>query len=261
VASGAITTRMNIVVVVPTFNEAENIEALVAELLALGLEGLRVLVVDDDSPDGTGKLADTLAARHPDRVNVMHRYDRRGFGLAYVDGFRAALAYGADAIIQMDADFSHSPRYIPQFLEVLPDADVVVGSRYVSGGSLDDQWGWWRRFLSWWANAVYTRLLLGLHVRDGTAGFKMWSRGALQGIDFDRIHSNGYIFQVEMAYVCERLGYRIVEVPIHFEDRRIGRSKMSMSVKIEAALRTLEIRWRHHRLRPRDRLAPPALTT
>ena len=169
---------MNIVVVVPTFNEAENIETLVAELLALGLEGLSILVVDDQSPDGTGKLADALAARHPKLVNVMHRHDRHGLGLAYIDGFQAALAGGADAIVQMDADFSHSPRYIPQFLEVLSGADVVVGSRYVRGGSLDEQWSWWRRFLSWWANAVYTRLLLGLHVRDGTAGFKMWSRAA-----------------------------------------------------------------------------------
>jgi dolichol-phosphate mannosyltransferase len=260
-ATGVIIPSMNIVVVVPTFNEAENIEPLVAELLALGLEGLSILVVDDESPDGTGGVADTLAARHPSLVNVMHRHDRHGLGLAYMDGFQAALANGADAIVQMDADFSHSPRYIPKFLEVLPEADVVVGSRYVRGGSLDDQWSWWRRFLSWWANAVYTRLLLGLHVRDGTAGYKMWSRAALQGIDFASIQSNGYIFQVEMAYVCERLGYRIIEVPIHFEDRRIGRSKMSTRVKVEAALRTLEIRWRHHGLRPYDRLAPPAPAT
>ncbi len=249
---------MKIVVVVPTFNEVENIEAIVGELLALGLDGLSVLIVDDESPDGTGKLADTLAARHPSCVNVLHRHERHGLGLAYKDGFRQALAEGADAIVQMDADFSHSPRYIPHFLEALAGADVVIGSRYVKGGTLDEQWGWWRRFLSWWANAVYTRLLLGLHVRDGTAGYKMWSRSALEGIDFGTIESNGYIFQVEMAYVCERLGYRIVELPIHFEDRRIGRSKMSMRVKAEAAMRTLEIRWRHHRLRPRDRLTPIA---
>lgn len=245
---------MDLVVVVPTFNEAENIEAFVAELLALGIEGLRILVVDDNSPDGTGQLADSLAARHPATLSVLHRYDRHGLGLAYIDGFKTALAMGAGAVVQMDADFSHSPRYILQFLEFLPEADVVIGSRYVRGGSLDEQWSWWRRFLSWWANAVYTRLLLGLHVRDGTAGFKMWSRTALEGIDFDAIESNGYIFQVEMAYVCERLGYRIIEVPIHFEDRRIGRSKMSMRVKIEAAGRTMAIRWRHRHLRPQDRL-------
>lgn len=249
---------MNIVVVVPTYNEAENLEAFVAELLALGLEGLRILVVDDDSPDGTGQIADKLAQRHPNEINVLHRQGKTGLGLAYIEGFRRALGMGADAIVQMDADFSHSPRYIPQFADALVDADVVVGSRYVQGGALDERWSWWRRFLSWWANAIYTRLLLGLHVRDGTAGFKMWRRSAIEGIDFNTILSNGYIFQVEMAYVCERLGYRIVEAPIYFEDRRIGRSKMSVMVKLEAAYRTLEIRRRHRHLRPQDRL--PAAT-
>ena len=152
----------------------------------------------------------------------------------------------------MDADFSHSPTYIPQFIERLPEADVVVGSRYVPGGSLDEQWSWWRRFLSWSANSIYARVLLGLPVKDGTAGFKVWQRSALEGIDLGSIRSNGYVFQVEMAYVCQRLGYRVIEVPIHFEDRRIGRSKMSVPVKVEAALRTFEIRWRHRHLRPQD---------
>ncbi|NOX60889.1 MAG: polyprenol monophosphomannose synthase [Chloroflexi bacterium] len=247
---------MNIVVVIPTYNEADNIEALVAELLALGLENLRILIVDDDSPDGTGEIADRLARRHPDVVHVLHRTENPGLGLSYIDGFHKALDMGADVIVQMDADFSHSPAYIPQFLELLPQADVVVGSRYVEGGTLDERWSWWRRFLSWWANAIYARVLLGLRVRDGTAGFKMWRRAALEGIDLDSIRSNGYVFQVEMAYVCERLGYRIIEAPIHFEDRRIGRSKMSVPVKIEAAWRTLQIRWRHHNLRPRTVAEP-----
>lgn len=241
---------MKLIVVVPTYNEAENLEALVAELLALGLEGLQILIVDDDSPDGTGLIADRLAARHAGVVHVLHRQGRHGLGPAYVEGFRRALAMGADAIVQMDADFSHSPMYIPRFLEHLPDADVVVGSRYVPGGMLDERWSWWRRFLSWWANAVYTRLLLGLQVRDGTAGFKLWRRSALEHINLDAIFSNGYVFQVEMAYVCQRLGYRVVEVPIYFEDRRIGRSKMSVPIKLEAAYRTLQIRWRYRHLRP-----------
>lgn len=245
---------MELVVVVPTYNEAENLEALVAELLALGLDGLRILIVDDQSPDGTGKLADALAARHPRAIEVIHRLGKHGLGLAYIDGFRRALKMGAGAIVQMDADFSHSPHYIPEFLDLLPNADVVIGSRYVKGGMVDERWSWWRRFLSWWANAIYTRLLLGLQVRDGTAGFKLWRREALAGIDFDSIRSNGYVFQVEMAYVCERLGYRVVEAPIYFEDRRIGRSKMSVPIKIEAALRTLEIRRRHRNLQPTDRL-------
>ena len=251
---------MKLIVVIPTYNEADNLAAITAELLALGLDELRILVVDDDSPDGTGKIADELAARHPSRFFVLHRQGTPGLGLSYLDGFRRALDMGAEAIMQMDADFSHSPQYIPQLLEILPTADVVVGSRYVQGGQLDQHWSWWRRFLSWWANAIYTRLILGLSVRDGTAGFKLWRRSALEGIDLNRIQSNGYVFQVEMAYVCERLGYTIVETPIYFEDRRIGRSKMSVPVKVEAALRTWEIRRRHRNLKPRDRHTPVATT-
>jgi dolichol-phosphate mannosyltransferase len=145
----------------------------------------------------------------------------------------------------MDADFSHSPRYIPEFLEGIQDHDVVIGSRYVSGGSLDERWGWWRNFLSWWANSIYTRLILGLKVKDATAGFKCWRRSTLEGIGLERVRSNGYVFQVEMAYLTEKLGYGFLELPIHFEDRRIGQSKMSVPVKLEAALRTWQIRWRH----------------
>jgi dolichol-phosphate mannosyltransferase len=251
---------MKLVVVIPTYNEADNIEAITAELLTLGLDDLHLLIVDDSSPDGTGQIADELAARHPDRLFVLHRQGKPGLGLSYRDGFRRALDMGAEAIAQMDADFSRSPHYISQFLEILPTADVVVGSRYVQGGRLDQHWSWWRRFLSWWANAIYTRLILGLSVHDGTAGFKLWRRSALEGIDLNRIQSNGYVFQVEMAYVCERLGYTIVETPIYFEDRRIGRSKMSVPVKVEAALRTWEIRQRHRKLNPRDRRIPVAAT-
>ncbi|NOZ71603.1 MAG: polyprenol monophosphomannose synthase [Chloroflexi bacterium] len=247
---------MNIIAVIPTYNEADNLAALTAELLSLDLESLQILVVDDHSPDGTGAIADQLARRYEDKVFVLHRQGPAGLGRSYRDGFRRALAMGADVIIQMDADFSHSPSYIPQMVQALAHADVVVGSRYVRGGSLDEHWSWWRRLLSWWANAIYTRLILGLRVRDGTAGFKAWSRSALENIDLDTISSNGYVFQVEMAYVCERLGFRIVEIPIHFEDRRIGRSKMTVPVKLEAAYRTFEIRLRHHRLRPRDRQTP-----
>jgi dolichol-phosphate mannosyltransferase len=155
------------------------------------------------------------------------------------------LAQGADLVVQMDADFSHSPSYIPQFLNDIEGYDVVVGSRYVAGGSLDEQWGWGRYFLSWWANSIYTRLILGLKVKDTTAGFKCWRRATLEGIGLDRVRSNGYVFQVEMAFLTEKLGYRFLEIPIHFEDRRIGSSKMTTPVKVEAALRTFEIRRRH----------------
>ena len=245
---------MKLTVVVPTYNEADNVEPMAEALLGLGVPGLSVLVVDDESPDGTGRIADRLAAEHPGRLHVCHRAGQRGLGRAYIHGFRWALEHGADFIVQMDCDFSHSPSYIPQFMEHIHDTDVVVGSRYVAGGKTDERWGWGRWLLSWWANSIYTRLLLGCQVKDATAGFKCWRRETLEGIGLDRIRSQGYVFQVEMAYVTERLGYRVLEIPIYFEDRRIGLSKMTMSVKTEAALRVLEVRWRHRRLRPSDRV-------
>jgi len=245
---------VKLTVVIPTYNEAENVRPMTAALFGLGVSGLDVLIVDDESPDGTGHIADELAVQHAGRMHVIHRTGPRGLGRAYVDGFRWALEHGADFIVQMDCDFSHSPSYVPQFLERIRGYDVVVGSRYVPEGSTDEQWSWGRRLLSWWANSIYTRLILGCKVKDATAGFKCWRRGTLQGIDLSRIQSQGYVFQVEMAYVTERLGYRVLEVPIYFEDRRVGRSKMSMPVKIEAALRVFEVRWRHRHLRPGDRL-------
>ena len=224
-------------------------------LFDLGLPDLDVLIVDDESPDGTGRIADELAAQHPGRLHVCHRAGPRGLGRAYLDGFRWALEHGADSIVQMDCDFSHSPRYIPQFLDHVQDYDVVVGSRYVVGGKTDERWSWGRWLLSWWANRVYTYLILGCRVKDATAGFKCWRRQTLMGLGLGRVRSQGYVFQVEMAYVTERLGYRVLELPIYFEDRRVGHSKMTMPVKLEAALRVLEVRWRHRHLRPRDRLA------
>lgn len=234
-----------LMVVVPTYNEAENLPPLVGELLALGLPSQQILIVDDNSPDGTGKVAQDLAGRYPDRIHVLHRTARLGLGTAYVAGFRYALDHGADLVVQMDADFSHSPGYIPQFLKAIEGADVVIGSRYVSGGTTDERWGWWRNFLSWWANSIYTRLILGLKVKDATAGFKLWRRSTLEGIGLERVRSNGYVFQVEMAYLTEKLGYRFLELPICFEDRRIGHSKMTARVKVEAALRTWQIRRLH----------------
>ena len=244
-------------VVIPTYNEADNLPAMAAALLALPgsapeLAALQLLIVDDNSPDGTGAVADELAQAYNapgsarPRLLVIHRKGKGGLGTAYVAGMTRALADGADYVVQMDADFSHSPAYVPQMLGVMQatQADVVVGSRYVPGGSLDAGWSAWRRFVSWWAN-LYSRIILGLRVRDMTAGFKLWRRGALQGIGLEKISSNGYSFQVEMAYLCERLGYKIVEIPIHFEDRRIGKSKLDMPVKIESAWRTWQIRWRY----------------
>jgi dolichol-phosphate mannosyltransferase len=171
-------------------------------------------------------------------------------GSAYVQGFNWAIENGAQYIIHMDADFSHSPSYIPQFLALIPDYDVVVGSRYVKGGRLDERWSWYRRLLSWWANSVWVRVILGTKTKDATAGFKCWTAKALQNIGLDRIRSNGYIFQVEMCYLAERLGYRIKEIPIYFEDRWIGQSKMDTGIKVEAAMRVFDIRSRYRNLHP-----------
>jgi dolichol-phosphate mannosyltransferase len=239
-------------VVMPTYNEAENLEEMINALFALPLCKLRLLIVDDNSPDGTGQLADTLAARFNEpgneRITVIHREGKGGLGTAYVTGMQRALLDGADFVVQMDADFSHSPNYIPQMVGVIlaTNADVIIGSRYVPGGSLDEGWSWWRQWLSWWAN-LYSRFILRIRVRDMTAGFKLWRREALLAIGLQHIRSNGYIFQVEMAYLSEKLGYRIIEVPIHFEDRRIGQSKMDVPVKLESAWRVWELRWRHRK--------------
>ncbi|MDW8100872.1 MAG: polyprenol monophosphomannose synthase [Anaerolineae bacterium] len=246
-------------VVIPTYNEADNLPALTRELFGLGLPDLQILIVDDASPDGTGELAEGLRAAYPGRFHVIHRPGKLGLGTAYITGFRYALDRGAVAIVQMDADFSHSPTYVPILLSHLDQYDVVVGSRYVPGGRLDERWGWWRYLLSWWANSVYTRLILGIQVRDATAGFKAWRRQALEGIDLNRVRSNGYVFQVEMAYVAEKLGYRVLEVPIYFEDRRIGKSKMSVPIKLEAAWRVWELRRRYRHLsRPSSDEKPQA---
>jgi dolichol-phosphate mannosyltransferase len=237
------------IVVVPTYNEAENIAKLVAALFALQVPNLEVLVVDDQSPDGTGELVEKLAPAYTGRLHAMHRSGPRGLGRAYLDGFGWALKYGADAVIQMDADFSHSPTYLPQFLSFIQEYEIVVGSRYVVGGQLDKEWEVGRIVLSAWAN-FYARGILRMKTHDVTAGFKCWRRSALEAIRLERVRSNGYVFQVEMAYLSERLGLRVLEVPIYFEDRRIGKSKMSVPVKLEAAWRVWQVWLRHFRVRP-----------
>lgn len=234
-------------VVVPTYNEVDNLRPLTAELWALPLSGLRILVVDDGSPDGTGEAAEAIAALHPGRLSVIHRRGKLGLGSAYITGFRAALEQGAEAVGQMDADLSHSPSYLPGFLHALEDHDAVFGSRYVEGGRLDEDWGAGRVLLSWFGN-FYARTILRLSIRDATGGFRVWRRETLQGMPLERILSNGYVFQVEMAYVAQRLGYRAVELPIYFEDRRLGRSKMSFRIQAEASLRVWQVLLAHRRL-------------
>ncbi len=244
-----------VVVVVPTYNEAENLPKLVNQLLALPVSGLEVLVVDDNSPDGTGQIADNLAAQFADRVHVIHRAGKQGLGTAYIQGFKWSLAANADTVIQMDADFSHDPKYIPEMVEKLKTCDAVIGSRYTKGGKLDERWGFGRRLLSWWANGVWVRTILRTSVADNTGGFRAWRCTTLIGMNLDRIRSNGYIFQVEITYIALRLGYSFCEVPIYFADRKYGKSKMGLKIQIEAALRVFQVWWRHHQLTPGSRAA------
>ena len=214
------------IVVIPTYNEAENIPLLVERLWSLPVPSIRLVVVDDGSPDGTGALAEELARRHAGRISVLHRAGKLGLGTAYLAGFAEALRLDPSAVVQMDADFSHAPEEIPRLLEALQQADAVFGSRYVPGGRLDERWSAGRVALSRFGN-WYARQILRLPLRDVTGGFRAWRPATLRGMPLDRIRSNGYVFQVEMAYVAQRLGYRIAERPIYFEDRRYGRSKMS----------------------------------
>jgi dolichol-phosphate mannosyltransferase len=243
---------LRLTVVIPTYNEADNLPAMAAELWALPIPELRILVVDDASPDGTGELAEELASRQPNRISVIHRQGKLGLGSAYITGFKAAINAGAQAVAQMDADFSHSPSYLPEFMHKLEHADAVFGSRYVQGGQLDEQWGIGRVLLSWFGNA-YARTILGMHIRDTTGGYRVWRRETLLGMPLDNIRSSGYVFQVEIAFVAQRLGYNIVESPIYFEDRRIGMSKMSNRIKIEAALRVWQLLFIYRHLSPLDR--------
>lgn len=240
---------MKATVVIPTYNEAQNLVPMAEALWGLGLPDLDLLIVDDNSPDGTGQMADQLAREHPDRLYVLHRSGPRGLGRAYVDGFRWALAHGAAAVVQMDCDFSHSPADVPRLLAHLPEHDLVIGSRYIPGGRTAQDWGLARRLLSRWAN-FYARLILGSRIWDITGGFRAWRRETLEEMGLERVRSQGYVFQVETAYICERMGYRILEVPICFEERHRGRSKMSLRVQAEAALRVWQVRWRNRSLRP-----------
>jgi dolichol-phosphate mannosyltransferase len=230
-------------VVIPTYNEAETIEALVEAVRAELPADRRVLVVDDGSPDGTGEIADGLAARHDD-VEVLHRRSKLGLGPAYVAGFHAALDGGAARVVQMDADFSHEPEALPGLLSALADADLVLGSRYVPGGDIHD-WGAGRRAISR-LGSKYAKVALGVRVHDLTGGFKVWRRDALEGIAIDDVSATGYAFQVETTYRAIKAGFRVSEIPISFRDRRIGASKMTRSIVFEAAWQVPAMRLRRH---------------
>lgn len=238
---------MRSIAIIPTYNERENLSLLVPEVLAVS-PTLDVLIVDDGSPDGTGELAERLG-RETSRVRVLHRSGKRGLGTAYVEGFRAALESGYERVVQMDADLSHRPEDLPRLLRASEEADVVIGSRGVSGGRVQD-WSALRRLVSR-GGSLYARALLGLPIKDVTGGFKCFWREALEVIPFEEVESGGYGFQVEVNYLCHRAGLRIVEVPIVFPDRVAGDSKMSWPIFLEAAALVWRLRRRKKLLYPR----------
>jgi dolichol-phosphate mannosyltransferase len=225
--------------VLPTYNEAANIEAIVEAVLAKLPASGRVLVVDDSSPDGTGEIAERLAAGS-DRVEVLRRPRKEGLGPAYIAGFRRAMASGAELVLEMDADFSHDPAYLPRLLDAAAHADLVIGSRYVPGGGISD-WGALRQTISRGGSA-FARLVLGLDVQDLTGGFKCFRREVLEAIELGTVKSKGYAFQVELTYRAVEHGFRVVEVPIVFRDRRAGSSKMGVSIVAEAVWRVTALR-------------------
>jgi len=240
---------MNVLIIVPTYNERENLPALVAQILEPF--PYRILVVDDQSPDGTGQVADELAARYPGRLSVMHRTGRRGLGLSYLDGFQWALKTDADLICQMDADLSHDPKYLPDMVAAAAKYDLVLGSRYLNGISVMN-WPLRRILLSWFANR-YVRVITGVTTFDTTSGFRCWRRGMLATLDFSRFLSQRYAFTVETVFEVAIRGGRVGEVPIIFVERRQGTSKMSGRVLLESML----MPWRLI-VRNRGRLRPPS---
>jgi dolichol-phosphate mannosyltransferase len=232
------TEQRRAVICLPTYNERENLEPITEAILAATPE-VDVLVIDDGSPDGTGVLADELAAREP-RVHVLHRARKEGLGKAYLAGFDWALARGYAFVLEMDADFSHDPRYLPALLAKAGEADLVLGSRYVAGGGTVN-WGLGRRLLSR-GGSLYARTILGVSVRDLTGGFKCFRREVLEAIDLPTVECSGYAFQIELTYRTLRRGFRVAEVPIVFTDRRVGQSKMSRRIVLEAIRKVWTIR-------------------
>lgn len=239
-ARGALSVHERGLVIVPTYNESENITRIVPKILAQDPR-LEVLVVDDNSPDGTGALVDEMAAAEP-RIHVLHRAGKEGLGRAYLAGFKWALAHKYDLVFEMDADFSHDPAHLPEFLAAIANADLVLGSRYRDGKVTVVNWPMTRLMLSYGAN-IYARAITGLRLWDGTGGFKCFRRQVLEAIPLDQVRSNGYAFQIEMSFRAWKRGFRIAEIPIVFHDRTEGESKMSKGIVREAVLMVWRLRW------------------
>jgi dolichol-phosphate mannosyltransferase len=229
---------MKTLIIIPTYNEAENLSPLLQAIFSYA-PLTDVLIVDDHSPDGTGELADELQKKDV-RIQVMHRAGKLGLGTAYLAGFKFALAHGYDAAFEMDADFSHDPRYLPDFLRAIEDADVVIGSRYIVGGGTPN-WSALRRLISGSGN-IFARLMLGIRIHDCTSGFRCYRRKVLESIDLDAVQSHGYAFQVELTYSVMMQEFQMVETPIVFMDRRCGKSKMSHAIILEALTYVLRTR-------------------
>ncbi len=238
---------MKITIVLPTYNESENLPILFEAIFANHIPDLSLLIVDDNSPDGTGKLAEELADKYPGKVSVRHRKEKAGLGSAYLYGFGEAIKAGADVIGQMDSDLSHPPEKLPAMIDKLQGCDIAVGSRYIPGGSVDKDWPLWRKALSRWGN-FYAKTILSLPLKDTTGGFRMWKREALEKMPLDRIRSNGYIFMVEMAHVANQIGLKFGEVPIYFADRQLGNSKMNFKIQLEAAFRLWQVKFAYRDL-------------
>ena len=234
---------LKVAVVVPTYNESETLPQLIEKVVAQGIEGLGFIVVDDGSPDGTGAVADGLADEFAGVFIVLHREGKQGLGTAYMAGFQTALDAGAQNIVEMDADLSHPPEVLPGLIAELDEADVAVASRYTPGGGVDPGWSWARKQISYWGN-VGIRLILGLEVKDATAGFKAFRRTALERIGLDRLRLSGFGFQAEVAYRCEQTGLKVVEHPYVFMERTAGKSKMSFGIVVEAFFRLSWLRIR-----------------
>jgi dolichol-phosphate mannosyltransferase len=232
-------TRLRALVCVPTYNECENLEPMIAALMEVLSPDDAVLVIDDSSPDGTGEIADRLAAENP-RVRVLHRPAKQGIGPAYIAGFREALSAGAELVLEMDCDFSHDPKDVPRLIAATADADVALGSRYVRGGAVAN-WGLARRAISR-GGSLYAQVLLGLRIRDLTGGFKCYRRVVLEAINLNEVSAAGYAFQIETTYRALRAGFHVVEVPIRFVDREAGGSKMSRAIVLEAIWRVPALR-------------------
>ena len=230
---------MKIGVVIPTYNEVENLSRLVSTILSLPLD-ITLLIVDDKSPDGTGQLADEMARSTPAKMTVLHNPGKMGLASAYLQGFRFFLENNVDAIGQMDADLSHNPMVLVDMEKALNRSDMVIGSRYVQGGGLDSNWPAWRKWLSAFGNG-YARQILQLPNQDVTSGFRLWRSEALRVIPLDRIKSNGYVFLIELLYLAHLHNLTVAEVPIFFSERQKGRSKMSLRIQMEAALRVWEL--------------------